>query len=97
MLKYRRANSHRVGISAPNDIMNSQALECEYHRCQTCPLDFWNRIFRHALLPEFLGVDPKAFPSRGSSSSAGSLLSLAPNHRKSPKKNPVQISAGTLV
>lgn len=74
-----------MGITLPNDIMNAQALECEYHCGQTRPLDFWNGIFGHALLPEFFGVDSKAFPSRGSSSSARSLLSLAPNHRKSPQ------------
>lgn len=74
-----------MSISVPNDIMNTQALECEYHRCQTRPLDFWNCIFRHTLLPEFLAVDSKAFPGWGSPSSACSLLSLASNHRKSPK------------
>lgn len=42
--------------------MNTKALKCEYHRRQACPLDFWNGIFRHAFLPEFLVVDSKAFP-----------------------------------
>ena len=51
-----------MGNSVPDDIMNAQALECEYHCGQTCPLDLWNCIFRHALLPEFLIVDPKTFP-----------------------------------
>lgn len=74
-----------MSISVPYDIMNAQALECEYHCCQTRPLDFGNCIFRHTLLPEFLAVDSKAFPSWGSPSSACSLLSLAPKHRKSPK------------
>lgn len=60
---YKKANSHRLCIGVPYDIMNAQALECEYHRSQTRPLDFWNCILRHALLPEFLGVDSKTFPS----------------------------------
>lgn len=60
---YKKANSHRLCIGVPYDIMNAQALECEYHRSQTRPLDFWNCILGHALLPEFLGVDSKTFPS----------------------------------
>lgn len=55
IMNYKSANR-------PNDIMNAQALESENHCSQTCPLDFWNGIFRHALLPEFLVVDSKALP-----------------------------------
>ena len=78
--------------------MNAQALKCEYHRSQTRPLDFWNCILGHALLPEFPGVDSKTFPSWGPSSSARSLLSLAPNHRKSPPKRiqPKSLLASSL-
>lgn len=90
-----KANRHTKGIGVPNDIMHAQALECQYHCSQTCPLDLWNCIFRHALLKEFRSIDSKALPSWGSSSSACSLLSFTPNHRKSPQKSS-QISAGMI-
>lgn len=71
--------SQRSG-SSPDDIMHSQTLQCENDWSQTCPLDFWNRIFRHALLPKRLVIDTKALPGRGPSGSTCSLLSLAPDH-----------------
>lgn len=71
--------SQRSG-SLPDDIMHSQTLQCENDWSQTCPLDFWNRIFRHALLPKRLVIDTKALPGRGPSGSTCSLLSLAPDH-----------------
>lgn len=68
--------------ASPDDVVDSQALERENHSGQTRPLDFWNREVRHAALPELLLVYSEALSSGGSSSSAGPLLSLASNHRR---------------
>ena len=65
-------------IHRPDDVVNPEALEREDDACEARPLDLWHRIVKHALLPEFIAVDAEALPSRSSSSTARSLLGLAP-------------------
>lgn len=67
-----------VELYLPDDIMNSQALECEDDSGETGPLDLWNCVLRHALLPELLTIDPEALPGGGSPCPACSLQGLAP-------------------
>lgn len=57
--------------------MDSKTLECENDRSQAGSLYLGHCVFRHNL-PEFLVVDSETLPWWGSSSSAGSLLSLTP-------------------
>lgn len=70
-------------ICGPDDIMNPEALECEDDGGEAGPLDLWHCVFKHALLPEFVGVDTKALPRRSSPGTARSLLGLTPvNNRE---------------
>ena len=67
-----------MDANLPDDIMYSQTLEREYDCRKAGPLDLRDCVFKHAFFPEFLCVYPKAFPSRGPSGSACSLLSFTP-------------------
>ena len=58
--------------------MDSEAFESEDDSCKTGPLDLWNCVVQHALVPEFLSVDPEAFPGRGPPGSSCSLFSFTP-------------------
>lgn len=74
----------RGGPEVPDDIMNAQALQREDDCGQTGPLDLWNRVLGHTLLPELLRINAKTLSSRGSSGAARPLLGLAPDTTKHP-------------
>lgn len=81
-------NRNTEWASVPNDIMNTQTLEGKDHSSETCPLNFWKRVFRHAFFPESFAVHAKALAGRGSACSARALMRFAPNDRKVRQTTP---------
>ena len=68
----------RAELALPDDIMNSKTLQREDDSGEAGPLDLWDCVLQHTLIPEFLAVDSEALPGRGPSGSARPLLCLAP-------------------